>query len=123
MQETHSTLQVEKLWENEWGGKAIFSHGTSTARGIALFITKEMFNKISNVDIGEDGRQIVIDITENEQVISLAAIYAPNDDSPNFFLKLREELTKRSEHKIIVGDFNLTLDVEMDRENNLLQQQ
>ena len=28
MQETHSTPEIENVWENEWGGKTIFSHGT-----------------------------------------------------------------------------------------------
>ena len=38
-------------------------------------------------------------------------------DTPTFFRKLGQLLRQRSEHKIIVGDFNLVLDVEMDREN------
>ena len=36
LQETHSESKFEKYWENEWGGKIIFLHGTSAARGIAI---------------------------------------------------------------------------------------
>ena len=40
-----------------------------------------------------------------------------NQDSPDFFSSLGETLRERHENKIIIGDFNLTMDVEMDREN------
>ena len=32
LQETHSTKEVESIWESEWGGKVIFNHGTGMAR-------------------------------------------------------------------------------------------
>ena len=51
------------------------------------------------------------------QKITVACIYAPNEDSPAFFSTLQELLMSRHEHKVIIGDFNLTLDVEMDRLN------
>ena len=117
LQESHSTIENERIWENEWGGKAFFSHGTSSARGISVFVTRSMYNNIKNVECGSDGRYIIMDILENNQCITLITIYAPNEDTPNFFTALSEKLKYRSEHKIIIGDFNLTLDVDLDRLN------
>ena len=117
LQETHSTIESEKVWRNEWGGDVIFSHGTSNARGIAIFIKKEISQQVQNIYRDTDGRLIIVDVVENDQKISVVAIYVPNEDSPGYFSKIEQELMKRSEHKIIVGDFNLTLDVELDREN------
>ena len=37
LQETHSTVDTEKLWLDEWGGEIIFSHGTSNSKGVAIF--------------------------------------------------------------------------------------
>ena len=34
LQETHSTLADEKLWEDDWGGKIAFNHGESNSRGV-----------------------------------------------------------------------------------------
>ena len=31
LQETHSTSESVALWEREWGGKIIFSHGESNS--------------------------------------------------------------------------------------------
>ena len=36
MQEVHSELNNEPIFQSEWGGKIIFSHGTTQARGTAI---------------------------------------------------------------------------------------
>ena len=115
--ETHSTSEIEQIWRSEWGGEVIFSHGTSAARGVAMFVTKDIFVKINNIYVGNDGRTIICDLKENEKYVTIVAIYAPNEDSPQYFKGIRKLLEDRHEHKILVGDFNLTLDVNLDRLN------
>ena len=116
LQETHSTPEIENIWQNEWGcGKIYYSHGSNSARGIAVCTAKQL--QITNFYHDLNGRSIILDIIENNQIVSIAAIYAPNTDSPEFFSELTVELRKRQENKIIVGDFNLTLDLDLDREN------
>ena len=117
IQETHSENCVEKIWESEWGGRTIFAHGTNQSRGVALFTSKAYYEKMSNIDTCSEGRFISVDIIENESPITLMVVYAPNEDKPQFFTNLTRLLTTRKEHKIIIGDFNLVLDVELDREN------
>ena len=111
LHETHSTKNCQTIWENEWGGKIYFSHGTQASKGIALLIKKDFVHSISNVKIDEDGRFIVVDLTLNQEVISVLALYA-NEDNPNFFMKLASLMRERSEHKIVLGDYNLTLNVQ-----------
>ena len=115
--ETHSTPEVERIWESEWGGKAIYAHGTSNSKGTAVFLKKDLLGKVSNIYRDMEGRTILFDYTENEQNITITAIYAPNEDSPEYFKAIAELLKHRHEHKVIIGDFNLVLDVELDREN------
>ena len=117
LQETHSTKEVEKVWENEWGGKAIFSHGTSASRGIAIFMSKETHSKISNIHVDDQGRLIICDLKEQDFLVTIIAIYAPNEDSPMFYRNIATRIKERQEHKILIGDFNLVLDVSLDREN------
>ena len=117
MQETHSEKNIETIWENEWGGKAIFSHGTSAARGIAVFMSKTNYQQVKNIYTDTAGRLIIFDFQADDKEITFVAIYAPNEDSPVFFKSILELLENRQEHKIIIGDFNLTLDVELDRLN------
>ena len=117
MQETHSQKENEEIWRNQWGGHVIYTHGTPASRGLAIFISKTIEPNISNVYTDDEGRLIILDIQENGVNITLIAIYAPNEDKPTFYRKIRDKLSDRSEHKIIIGDFNLTLDVDLDRCN------
>ena len=107
----------ELIWKQEWGGSIFFCHGTSKARGVMLCVKKEFASCIENVLPGEDGRSIVFDVSMNGISVTCIAIYAPNDDKPDFFRNLSILLQGRGEHKILIGDFNLTLDVELDRLN------
>ena len=117
LQETHSSKEVEKIWEHEWGGKIIFSHGTTAARGVALLTNQSIYDQITNIYTDQDGRIIICDLYQNGITVTITAVYAPNHDSPEFFKQVQGELRKRQEHKILIGDFNLTLDVELDRQN------
>ena len=115
--ETHSSPNNESIWTNEWGGKIIFSHGSTQARGIAVCTSKEIFNRISNIHICTSGRLILFDIEEKGVLITIGALYAPNEDNPKFFTDVGVLLKERQEKKIIIGDFNLALDPSLDRKN------
>ena len=72
LQETHSEAAIEQVWEAEWGGRMLFSHGTSASRGIAVCMDKNIFAKVVNVYKDLEGRLIVFDIKENETVVMIA---------------------------------------------------
>ena len=54
---------------------------------------------------------------KNDSSTCCAAIYAPNKDQPEFFSTIAQKLRNRGDLKIIIGDFNVVLDVEKDRLN------
>ena len=112
--------KIKKFGKRSGEEKGILVHGTSTSRGTAVLIKKEYSSLVKNVDIMEDGRTIVFDIQYNDLIVTVAAIYAPNDDKPEYFRSLAQILRQRQEHKIVVGDFNLTLDVDLDRKNTFV---
>ena len=102
----------------EWGGKIVFSHGTFAVRGCAILI------KRSNTDIGKnviksdtEGRFIIADISYAGCILTLINIYAPNVDSPGFFENLLEQ-TCDNGNKVVIGDYNLTMDVKLDKKNS-----
>ena len=102
LQETHSSPECEDIWKAEWGGEVLFSHGTSAARGIAIFLKKGMEKQIKNVYKDELGRLIIFEYHEDETVIVFAAVYAPNENTPNFFRLVRDQLRTRSEKKVVI---------------------
>ena len=63
------------------------------------------------------GRFIICDLKANEKFLTLANIYAPNEDKPSFFYD--HLLNFKCEDIIIGGDFNLVLNIEKDKKGGL----
>ncbi len=116
VQETHSTIERENQWKNEWGGRIYFSHGASNARGVGIFFKNNVnVNVLSEVQ-DQQGRFVILDTEINGIKISLANIYGPNSDDPDFFTDFIEKIESvENENKIIGGDFNLVMNVTDDK--------
>ena len=54
-------------------------------------------------------------------VISIIAVYAPSVDSPSYWNMIYDNImSKPSDHKLIIGDFNITINHLMDSKGYLL---
>ena len=66
------------------------------------------------------GRFIICDIKTNEKLTTLATIYAPNEDDPGIFERFHDHLRDfQCDDIIIGGDFNLVLDIDIDKKGGL----
>ena len=117
LQETHSTEENSKYWLNEWGGKIIFSHGQSDSRGVAILINPRLSCEISKTFVDQAGRIVLIEIKVDSFVFSIGSLYAPNQDSPRFFLELLGLIQQVNENIILMADYNLVLEPEIDSKN------
>ena len=64
----------------------------------------------------EQGRFIILYVSLNGLKLTLANIYAPNTDSPEFFITTFKEIHRFSpDHLVIAGDLNLALNSRLDR--------
>ena len=70
----------------------------------------------------EIGRKIKFNIEINELLITVINIYAPNIDQPQFFEDVFRTIALSSEHRIIIGDFNLVMNTSIDRIGNSSKQ-
>ena len=62
-----------------------------------------------------EGRFCILDLTLFQQRFTLAVVYGPNNDDPNFFLQLSEKIGAVGYEAVIaVGDWNVVLDYEWD---------
>ena len=116
LQETHSSANCEFQWTAEWGGRALFSHGSTNSAGVCILFKKSFFCNITNILKDVHGRMIMCKIeTESGFATTICNIYAPNTDSPAFFDALDQNLADAHWNKIVMGDFNLVLDTTKDR--------
>lgn len=120
LQETHSTEETAALWQAEWGGEIIYSHGSSNARGTAILVKRNSDYEINAEATDDVGRIILLKITKDKSRLVLANIYAPTqDDAAQQIKKIDfvEEVLENFQCQDIIlgGDFNLILDPFLDK--------
>jgi len=79
LQESYCSKELERIQENEWGGKAFFSHGKKRGKGVITLINLSVNFKVEKVVPDKQERFIILKLSLQEKVIVLVDIYAPND--------------------------------------------
>ena len=106
-----------KQWRNKGDGRAIFSHAGSASQGVCILITRSFDIKIHKQIRDTDDRYIILYATINDMKYILANAYAPNDKDPEFFVNFWQQIEQfENNFKIVGGDWNLALDVDIDKQ-------
>lgn len=117
-QDTHFTPEAEPYIEAMWGYKCFFNSYKSNARGVALFFNNNFEFKVHQEKRDKEGNLIALDLTIEDNRVTLINIYGPNIDSPEFYEYVREVfLELDNEYYILLGDFNLALSPDIDTNN------
>ena len=107
------------MWSQQWGSRIYYSEYESNARGVCVLFNPRIKVKVNKLRYDNNGRFVVMKVEINEKSIVLRNIYAPNDDSPQFYLdwiqKVSEFLSEGEDMIVLGGDFNLVMDPAMDR--------
>ena len=99
----------------EWGSKWCISSDTSNAKDTVIMFNNNKI-QVNKTMCDHDGRYVMANIEYNQEKYTLCNVYAPNQDDVKFFNSIFKVLEKNVlEHVIIGGDFNLVLDVKLDR--------
>ena len=120
LQETHSTVNDEIKWKDDFKGEVFYSHSKSNSFGVLIcFIgSKKVFirNKLSD----NDGRILILDVDIDDENVILINLYNPNTEAEQLktLSKLTEMLTKlhltQNNNIICTGDFNLFFNVKLE---------
>ena len=118
LQDTHFTEEQEQRIEIEWGYKCFFSLYTSNSRGVAILFNSTFQYKHHGTIRDVNGNLLIIDVTIENEILTLASLYGPNRNEPDFYSDLLSKLKElKNWHIIIVGDWNLLLDPCVDGRN------
>ena len=116
LQEVHCSNDTVSIWSSEWGYKSLFSCCSSAKGGVAILFNNNFSFQILRLYLDTNGRFIICDIETEGKCITLATLYAPNEDEPSFFQDFFYHLSDfRCDDLIIGGDFNLILDLDKDK--------
>ena len=87
LQETHCTEEIEQIWSNEWGGCAFYSHGTSSARGVAILVNRRKYINVKQIKKDTGGRFLIMDFESDGLSCTLVNLYAPKYRLSWFFYR------------------------------------
>ena len=119
LQDTHWTPELDNYIISEWGYKAYLATYKSNSRGVAIFINNTFECEISKISRDIYGNYLLLEIILLGIVtIVIGLIFGPNTDSPTFYQNLFKELEEfENPNTILVGDWNLTLNFDLDNLN------
>lgn len=119
LQDTHFTSNQENSIRNYWQNECYFSPAPqSNARGVTILFGGQFEYKIHNHIQDPNGNYLILDMTAYSKRFSLINIYGPNKDEPAFYEELFKSIEEMGNTSyIICGDFNLTLDPNLDSFN------
>ena len=119
-QETHSTINDEIRWKDDFKGEVFYSHGKSNSCGVLIcFIGPKKFfisNKLSN----NDRRVLIFEVDIDDENLFLINLYNLNTEAEKLktFSKLTEILTKLhltpNNNIICAGEFNLLFKIKLE---------
>ena len=78
LQETHFTDKLQKSLNKQFEGNLFRSDGTSSARGVAIWLKQHLDIKIIDHQKDTEGRLLLLNIEINDNVYTLVNVYAPN---------------------------------------------
>ena len=118
LQDTHFSKTNERLIESEWGYRAYFNSFDSRSRGVAILFNNDFELKIHSFFSDGSGNLLMVYAEIDNMLVLLVNIYGPNKDDPGFYTQLRERTERYETNNIlIVGDWNLLLNPEIDGYN------
>jgi exonuclease III len=120
LQEAHCEPDTLDKWRNEWGGRIIASFGTGGSKGTCIMLKKNLPISIQDKIIDENGRYVILQAHTEDTTFKIAGYYGPNNDDPSTLQSMLKDLDEiEGTHTILMGDFNLVLDVKMDKKGGL----
>ena len=83
-----------------------------------VLINNNFDQEVTKVIRDTNGNFIILEIIVQKQKITLANIYGPNEDKPQFYNNLKQKIDELGNDNVIIcGDWNLVIDPNVDTEN------
>ena len=93
LQEVHCSEDTTNIWASEWGYNTLFSCCCSNKAGVCILFNYNFNFQIHKAFSDPNGRFLICDIVTNSKCLTVANIYAPNEDDPNFFQAFFDHLS------------------------------
>lgn len=118
LQESHLTDAEHCKLGKQWQGQIYYSSFTSQARGVVILLRKGIPFQLEHLERDKGGRYVLVRGFLANKSVTMLNVYGPNQDDADFFVNLFFKINCSPTELIIRGDFNLVLDLNMDRSSS-----
>ena len=95
IQDTHFTENKHPIIRSQWGFEYYSSFGTANSRGVSILINNNLEYKFLTKKADKYGNFLVINNeVEKQFTLTLANIYCPTQDKPDFYHKINEYIAE-----------------------------
>lgn len=116
LQETHLSYSKQNSLINANFIHSFSSPYNSKQRGVCILINKRIRFTHNTTITDPEGRFIIINISINNNPITIVCIYGPNSDDSSFFHNLFSSISNLSFCPVIIGgDFNTVINPSLDK--------
>ena len=117
LQELHVALAKENIFKNQWGGRAWIAPVSSASGGVGIFIQNKLSCNFIDVVTNHKGSAIFLSLEIHGVRIKIGNVYGPPERDDHLFFEeiFRQADSDQQEHLIICGDWNLSLNPEVDQ--------
>jgi len=120
LQETHCISDRESWYKDIFNNDWFHSGDSHNSRGASIMISKSLDYKVIESVLDDNGRYVIIDIVIEGRKYLLGNYYGPNIDCPEHLEEYLNLLIPSDGQEIIsAGDYNLVMDVHMDKRGGL----
>ena len=103
LQDTHwtksDTSKVKEIW-----GNTCYVHGKRTnARGVAILLNNDFEYEVLETKLDSEGNYICLTLKISDWILNIMTIYAPNNDSPEFFTEV-QKIIQENENENVQSD-------------------
>ncbi|KAJ8026875.1 hypothetical protein HOLleu_31834 [Holothuria leucospilota] len=120
LQDVHWDSNMIATISTEWGGNCFIAPGTNNSRGVAILFNDNFNVTVTRIHCNSNGNLIAVAFQTCQYEVTLVVLYGPNTDTPAFFNEVQNIIEDfNTPHCIVVGDWNVVLDTDMDSLNYL----
>lgn len=114
LQETHATTLDQKIWASEWGGKILFSNGSSNSKGVAILQHRDLTVSVSQIHADAEGPLLIVQTESEGETATIANVYSPTQsearDQVAFITEFERALAGININTLFIGgDLNTQL--------------
>lgn len=119
LQETHWSESIVPVLECQWGHTVVTSGHSSQETGVAILFTKDFEGTYQVIYRDRLGRCLIIKVSRGDHTVFICNVYFPTADKESTQLMLLSQIEEQlspliGEEIIIVGDFNVIMNRELE---------